>query len=59
MTAELMPPQPALGDRVLDAGAVLGWRTAGVEEGVIDEFDVDPATGSVALAISTSLRAAA
>jgi hypothetical protein len=52
-----VPPQPALRDRVLDAGAVFGRTAAGGEKGAIDPLDID--AGSAALAISISFRTAA
>ena len=36
-----MPPQPALRDRALDAGAVFGRTAAGGEKGAIDPLDID------------------
>jgi hypothetical protein len=36
-----VPPQPALRDRALDAGAVFGRTAAGGEKGAIDPLDID------------------
>jgi len=56
-----VPPQPALRDRALDAGAVFGRTAAGGEKGAIDPLDIDAGVldGSAALAISISFRTAA
>ena len=56
-----MQHQPALGDRILEAGLVLSWRALQLKQKrPVDLLDVDPAIldGSNALAISSSLRAA-
>jgi hypothetical protein len=36
-----MPPQPAPGDRALDAGAVFGRRAAGREERPVDQLGME------------------
>ena len=41
--AGLMPPQPSLRDRALDAGAVFGRIAAGGEKGAIDPLNMDAA----------------
>jgi hypothetical protein len=57
--AGLMPPQPSLRDRALDAGAVFGRIAAGGEKGAIDPLNIDAVTASAALAISIGFRTAA
>jgi hypothetical protein len=55
-----MARHPTFVDRPLDTGAELLCRAAGHYEGSVDQLDIDPAVpwaGSVALAISRSLRA--
>ena len=38
-----MPPQPAIGEHALDAGAVFVGRAASLQEGGVDKFDVETA----------------
>jgi len=56
-----MQPEPARCNGAFDAGAELVRRATGLAECGIDKLDVNPpsCTASTALAISTSLRAAA
>ena len=57
----LVEPQPAALDAQVETGLVLGRAAAQfVQERPVDQFDIDAAvTGSMELAISISLRAAA
>ena len=59
--AALVQPKPAAFDRELETCAVFRRRAAQfVQERPVDQFDIDAAvTGSMELAISISLRAAA
>jgi hypothetical protein len=53
-----MPPQPAQRNGARERGAELIRCVASFQERVVDQFDIDAAVASTALAISASLRAA-